>query len=152
MKTNIASIAVWILSLGLATALAEETDTIVLKALKEEITAFDDVESRWDKGKLKQTEKAFLFGKKALTKSEQRERLDAVRKEVERGEVSLHVFNFLDPRLGHRESRACRSQNRCSAVAVNPATRLDRAGAADRQPSRPVPGRSLRERIADTLY
>lgn len=68
--------------------------TIVETALREEIAEFEAIEERWTKHKLKGSERLALFGKKTLTKQQQRERLDEIRTQVEAGEVSFRLLSL----------------------------------------------------------
>lgn len=62
-------------------------------ALKEETAAFDEINARFEKNKLKPAESALLFGKKKLTKEQQRERMAEIGTQVAAGEASFRIIS-----------------------------------------------------------
>ncbi|MFM9961612.1 MAG: hypothetical protein ACKV2Q_10335 [Planctomycetaceae bacterium] len=80
---------------------ADDLPNLVRVAIAQEVEAFDDLESRWKKKKLKPGESAMLFGKKTIKPKEQIERMQALREQVGRGDVSFRMLNLdRDLKLG----------------------------------------------------
>jgi hypothetical protein len=95
MVRTVVVIGAFVVAAFVAPASAQEDfGKLVAAALSEEKDAFDDVQERFEKGKLKPGEAVALFGKKKLTKPQQRERLAELRQQVEVGEASCRVLSL----------------------------------------------------------
>ena len=73
---------------------ADPLSKVVEGVIADELEKVQDIEDRFEKGKLKPAESALLFGKKTLSKEKKLERIKDLRDKVTKGEVSFRTMSL----------------------------------------------------------